>query len=84
MKAVIYRNYGSPDELKLEDVQKPTPTDDQVLIKIHAVSINGSDKERLRGKPLYVRADGLLKPRRPILGSEIAGRVEVTGRIVGM
>lgn len=82
MKAVIYRTYGSPDVLKLAEVKKPTPTDDQILIKIHAASINGSDKERLRGRPLYVRADGLLKPRRPMLGSEIAGRVEMAGKNV--
>lgn len=80
MKAVIYRNYGSPDVLKLEEVKKPIPTDDEVLIKVHAVSINGSDKENLIGKPLYARIGGLLKPGRQILGSDIAGRVEVTGK----
>ena len=79
MKAIVYRNYGSPDVLKLEDIEKPTPTDDQVLIKVQAVSINGSDREGLIGKPLYVRIGGLLKPGHPILGSDIAGRVEVVG-----
>ena len=64
MKAVTYRTYGSPDVLKLEEVKKPTPTDDELLIKIHAVSINGTDKEGLIGKPLYARIGGLLKPRR--------------------
>ena len=80
MKAIVYRSYGSPDVLKLEDVEKPTPTDDQVLIKVQAVSINGSDREGLIGKPLYVRIGGLLKPGHPILGSDIAGRVEVVGK----
>jgi NADPH:quinone reductase-like Zn-dependent oxidoreductase len=80
MKAVIYRNYGSPDVLNLEDINKPSPTDDEVLIKIHAVSINGSDRERLIGRPLYVRIGGLLKPSAPILGSDIAGRVELAGK----
>lgn len=80
MKAIVYRNYGSPDVLKLEDVEKPTPTDDQILIKVHAVSINGSDREGMAGEPLYARIGGLLKPSRPILGSDIAGRVEFAGK----
>ena len=80
MKAVIYRSYGSPDVLKLEEVENPTPTDDELLVKVHAASINGSDRENLIGKPLYVRMGGLLKPRHPILGSDIAGRVEFTGK----
>src|SRR5215471_17508877 len=80
MKAIIYHNYGSPDVLKLEEVKKPTPTDEEVLIKVHAVSINGSDREGLIGQPLYARIGGLLKPSRPILGSDIAGRVEFTGK----
>ena len=80
MRAVIYERYGSPDVLHLAEVEKPVPTDDQLLIKIHAVSINGSDREGLIGKPFYVRAGGLLKPGHPILGSDIAGRVESAGK----
>jgi NADPH:quinone reductase-like Zn-dependent oxidoreductase len=80
MKAVVYHQYGSPDVLKLEEVAKPTPTDDEVLIKIHAVSINGSDREGLIGKPLYARIGGLRKPSQQILGSDIAGRVEAVGK----
>jgi len=80
MKAVVYRNYGSPNVLRLEDVKKPTPTDEEVLIKVYAVSINGSDREGLIGKPLYARIGGLVKPSRQILGSDIAGRVEFTGK----
>lgn len=82
MKAITYRNYGSPDVLKLEDVEKPTPTDDQVLVKIHAVSINGADREGLVGRPLYVRIGGFFKPGNPILGSDISGRVEAVGKNV--
>jgi NADPH:quinone reductase-like Zn-dependent oxidoreductase len=80
MKAIVYHNYGTPDVLKLEEIKQPTPTDDEVLIKIHAVSVNRSDWEGLIGKPLYARLGGLLKPREPILGSDIAGRVEMVGR----
>ena len=80
MKAIVYHKYGSPDVLKLEEVDMPTPNDDEVLIKVYAVSINGSDREGLIGKPLYARIGGLRKPGHPILGSDIAGRVEMAGR----
>jgi len=80
MKAIVYEKYGSPDVLHLTEVEKPIPTDDQILIKVHAVSINGSDSEGLIGKPLYVRAGGLLKPGNKILGSDIAGKVEFAGK----
>ena len=80
MKAIVRYEYGSPEVLKLEEVEKPTPRDDQVLIKIHAVSLNGSDREGLVGKPFYVRIGGFRKPGYPILGSDIAGRVEVVGK----
>jgi len=68
--------------LQLKEVAKPTPKDDEVLIKVQAVSVNRSDWEGLRGKPLYARIGGLLRPRHHILGSDIAGRVEVAGRNV--
>jgi NADPH:quinone reductase-like Zn-dependent oxidoreductase len=80
MKAIVRYRYGSPDVLKIEEVEKPTPSDDEVLIKVHAVSINGSDREGLIGKPLYARLGGLRKPGYPILGSDIAGRVEQIGK----
>jgi NADPH:quinone reductase-like Zn-dependent oxidoreductase len=80
MKAIVYRNYGQPDVLKLEEVKKPIPADDEILIRVHAVSLNRSDWESLTGKPLYARLGGLLKPHQPILGSDIAGRVEMVGR----
>ncbi len=80
MKAFVYRKYGSADVLKLEDIEKPKPTEDQMLIKIHAVSINGSDREGLIGKPLYARFGGLFRPGTSILGSDIAGRVEFAGK----
>lgn len=79
MKAVIYRQYGPPEVLKVEEVSKPAPKADELLIKVHAVSINGTDRERLRGKPLYARS-GLLKPRNRTPCSDIAGRVESAGK----
>jgi NADPH:quinone reductase-like Zn-dependent oxidoreductase len=80
MKAIVYTKYGPPETLQLEEVAKPTPKDDEVLIKVRAVSVNRSDWEGLRGKPLYARIGGLLKPRHQRLGSDIAGRVEMAGR----
>jgi NADPH:quinone reductase-like Zn-dependent oxidoreductase len=80
MKAIVYIEYGPPDVLQLKEVAKPVPTDDEVLIRVQAVSVNGSDRENLIGKPLYTRLAGLRKPRHPILGSDIAGRVEMAGR----
>ncbi|HEX9987746.1 MAG TPA: NAD(P)-dependent alcohol dehydrogenase [Chloroflexia bacterium] len=82
MKAVVYTKYGPPEVLQLKEVAKPTPTDDEVLIKIQAVSVNRSDWEALTGRPLWVRMLGLRKPRRQVLGSDIAGRVEEVGRNV--
>ncbi len=82
MKAIVYDEYGSPDVLRLEDVPEPTPRDDEVLIKTHAVSLNRSDWETLRGEPLYARIGGLRKPRHRILGSDVAGRVVAVGGAV--
>ena len=80
MKAIVYYKYGPPDALKLEEVDMPAPKDKEVLVKVHAVSVNRSDWEGLIGKPLYARLGGLLKPRYQILGSDIAGRVEMVGK----
>ena len=80
MKAIVYHEYGSSDVLKLEEVAKPTPTDDEILIKVHAVSVNRSDWEGLIGKPWYARIGGLRKPSNKILGSDVAGRVEMVGK----
>ncbi len=82
MKAIVHHEYGSPDVLKLEEVDMPTPADNELLIKVHAVSINRSDWEGLTGKPLYARLGGLFKPGYKILGSDIAGTVEAIGKDV--
>jgi NADPH:quinone reductase-like Zn-dependent oxidoreductase len=80
MKAIVCTRYGPPEALQLKEVERPNPKDDEVLIKVQAVSLNRSDWEGLTGKPLYARIGGLLRPRHQILGSDIAGRVEQTGR----
>ena len=82
MKAIVYYKYGSPDVLKLEEVDMPTPADNQLLIKVCAISVNRSDWEALTGKPLYARIGGLIKPSNKILGSDIAGIVEAVGKDV--
>jgi NADPH:quinone reductase-like Zn-dependent oxidoreductase len=79
MKAVVYSRYGAPEVLRVTDVDKPVPEGDQVLVKVHAVSVNRSDWEGLLGKPLYSRIAGPFRPCRQILGSDIAGRVEALG-----
>lgn len=82
MKAVVYERYGPPEGLRLDDVERPSPGDHQVLIKVCAVSVNASDWETLRGKPLYARIGGPVRPRFKTLGSDIAGRVEAAGAAV--
>jgi NADPH:quinone reductase-like Zn-dependent oxidoreductase len=82
MQAVVYHNYGSPDVLKLEEVQKPVSQDDEVLVKVVAASAAG-DWHLLRAKPFLVRfMYGLLKPKHKILESDVARRVEAVGRNV--
>lgn len=84
MKAIIYHTYGSPDVLRLEDIQKPIPGDDEVLVKVYAVSINSWDWDMLTGKPFEYRLlGGLLKPKSTKLhGCDIAGQIEAVGKNV--
>lgn len=81
MKAIIYTKYGPPDVLALQQVEKPTPQDDEVLVKIHAVSLNQYDWHLLTADIFLVRlmGGGLLKPKRGAPGADIAGRVEAVG-----
>lgn len=80
MKAVRYYTYGGPDVLRLEDVKIPSPGDDQVLIKVHAASVNPLDWHFMRGTPYAMRAQsGLRAPREPRLGVDVAGVVEAAG-----
>ena len=81
MKAVVFTKYGSPDVLELKDVEKPTPKANEVLVKVHAASINDWDFGALQGADFVNRLIfGLLAPKKQILGSDIAGRVEAVGK----
>jgi NADPH:quinone reductase-like Zn-dependent oxidoreductase len=82
MKAILHTKYGPPDVLQLSEVEKPVPGDYEVLVKVHAASINKADWYVMRGEPFLVRLmdGGLLKPKHEILGSDISGRVEAVGR----
>jgi NADPH:quinone reductase-like Zn-dependent oxidoreductase len=82
MRAVVYDRYGPPSRLRLEHVPVPTPKPTQVLVEVAATSVNLSDWECLRGSPAYARIGGLSRPGRPILGSDIAGRVTAVGEAV--
>src|SRR5688572_12534371 len=80
MNAIYYDQYGSPDVLQVREIERPVPSDDEVLIRVHAASINSWDWDMIRGKPAFVRMWGLFKPKHKIPGSDIAGRIESVGR----
>jgi NADPH:quinone reductase-like Zn-dependent oxidoreductase len=83
MKAIVYYRYGSPDVLRLEEVEKPTPVDGEVLIQIHAAWVNAPDWRNVRANPFLMRlTEGFLRPKNHTLGLDIAGRVEAVGRDV--
>ena len=84
MKAIICTKYGSPDVLQLREVVKPVPQEDEVLIQIHAASLNSRDLRMLRANPFFMRLmpGGLLRPKNKILGADLAGQVEVIGRLI--
>ncbi len=84
MKAIVYTQYGSPDVLRLQDVEKPAPKDDEVLVKVQAASVNALDWHLLTADIFLVRlmGMGLFNPKNPILGADIAGQVEAVGKNV--
>ena len=83
MKAIVYTEYGSPDVLHLQEVVKPTPKDNEVLVKVYAASANAADWHLMRAEPFLARLEnGLLKPKNTKLGADIAGRVEAVGKNV--
>lgn len=80
MKAILYPKYGSPDVLQMTEVAMPTPAEHQVLIKVHAASVNPVDWHSMRGQPILIRlSDGLFQPKDSKLGTDLAGRVEAVG-----
>jgi NADPH:quinone reductase-like Zn-dependent oxidoreductase len=84
MKAILQTKYGAPDVLQIADVEKPTPKENQVLVRVYAASINAGDYRIMRANPFFIRlmGDGFLKPRDPRIGSDVAGRVEAVGENV--
>jgi NADPH:quinone reductase-like Zn-dependent oxidoreductase len=83
VKAVVYRRYGSPDVLEYEEIDRPTPGDDEVLIRVHAASVNPFDRHLIRGEPYVVRfIMGLSKSKVKRPGVDVSGLVEATGRNV--
>ncbi len=79
MKAIVTKRYGPPEKLHLQEVDKPTPKDNEVLIKVHASSMNAADFEIQRGS-LITRMQGPLRPKHKIPGSDVAGQIEAVGR----
>ena len=83
MKAIVYTKYGPPEVLRLKEVEKPVPKDNEVLIKIHATTVNRTDCAILRAKPFISRfVTGIFKPNKPIPGTEFAGKIEAVGKNV--
>ncbi len=82
MKAIVYFKYGTPNDLELKEVDKPVPADDEVLVKVYAASINDWDLGLLHGDFINRMLNGIRKPKRKILGSDIAGRIEAVGKNV--
>ena len=79
MRAIVYSEYGSPDVLRLEEVEKPVPKDDEVLVRVVATSVNDWDWALITGQPMNRLMNGLTKPKLRILGGDVAGRVEAVG-----
>ncbi|MCH8033779.1 MAG: NAD(P)-dependent alcohol dehydrogenase [Bacteroidetes bacterium] len=83
MKAIVHKKYGPPDFLQLKEVEKPTPKNNEVLIRVYATTVNRTDCAMLRAKPFIMRFfTGLFKPKIPVLGTEVAGNIEAVGKDV--
>lgn len=79
MRAAIYDHYGGPEQIRLTELPDPIPRRGEVLLAVRACGVNLSDHEFLTGSPAYARFGGLLRPRQPILGSDIVGEVLTLG-----
>ena len=80
MRAAVVTRYGSPDVVKILSVPKPTPATNQILVRVHAATVNRTDCGELRGRPFFIRLFyGLRRPRRTIFGLDFAGEVEAVG-----
>lgn len=84
MKAIVRDSYGPPDVLELQEIEKPIPKDNELLIKVHSASVNRADSHGLRGTPFIARIilGGIIKPKVKILGYNFAGQVESVGKDV--
>jgi NADPH:quinone reductase-like Zn-dependent oxidoreductase len=83
MKAAVRSKYGGPEVLSIKELEIPTTNDNEVLIRVHAASVNRSDCHILTGKPLFMRVfTGLSKPKLSITGTDFAGQIEATGSTV--
>src|SRR5919106_175044 len=83
IKAAVRDRYGSPDVIELQEIEKPVASDDEVLVRVHAASVNPADWYGMTGRPYVGRAQmGLLKPKQRVLGVDYAGTVEAVGKNV--
>jgi len=83
MKAIVQGKYGSPDNLSVREVEKPVPSDNEILVRVFAATVNRTDCARMRAKPFIMRFfTGLIRPLKPVTGTDFAGQIEETGKDV--